>query len=182
MTMQQAITGTPKQFRLPLWKRMTLVTALLLSGGPITVLVSTQAAYASPTSPPQQTQGKPKVIYLTDIVITCTPGKGGKGGKSTGKSSGAAGGNGGSCTVNIPIEVTLTENNIVLSAKTVANANNVTNAKVVKHANTVSRPNTTPSTNNAPSTSNASSANTVPGTNMLPGANMLPGTNIVVKP
>ena len=133
MQKQQVITETPKQLRLPLWKRLTLVTALLLSGGPLTVIASTQAAYASPTGPQQHTKSKPKEESITTIVIKCIPGKGGNGGKATKKSSGAVGGRGGDCIVTIPIKVLLTEKNNVKHAKTVVNASTVVHANTVSH-------------------------------------------------
>src|SRR5438105_11363194 len=112
MIKQKAITVDPKRLQLPLWKRLMLVTTLLLSGGPLTVMVSTQAAYASPTSSHQHTPSKQKEKKgesLINLVIICEPGNGGKGGKSTQKSSGAVGGKGGDCIVTIPIKLLLTE-------------------------------------------------------------------------
>jgi hypothetical protein len=138
MQKQQAITETPKQLRLPLWKRLTLVTALLLSGGPLTVIASTQAAYASPTSSHQHTDNKPKEQSVTNIIIKCIPGKGGKGGEATKKSSGAVGGRGGDCVVTIPIKVLVTEKTNVQRANNVKLANNVVSAGTVVKANTVS--------------------------------------------
>ena len=133
MKKQQAITETPKQFRLPLWKRLTLVTALFLSGGPLTVIASTQAAYASPANTHQHTKSKPKEESITTIVIKCIPGKGGNGGKADKKSSGAVGGKGGDCIVTIPIKVLLTEKTNVQHAKTVVNAGTVVHANAVSH-------------------------------------------------
>lgn len=137
MIKPQAITGTPKRLQLPLRKRLMLVTALLLSGGPLTVMASTQAAYASPASPHQPSShskpNKPKEKDVVNIVITCKPGTGGKGGKATEKSGGANGGGGGNCTVTIPIKVFVTEkNNLILTAKhKVKLVNNEVNASAV---------------------------------------------------
>jgi hypothetical protein len=118
MIKQQAITGTPKQLQFPWWKRLMLVTALLLSGGPLTVMASTQAAHASPTSQHQHTHSKPKEQDVITIVITCNPGNGGNGVKSIKKSKGAEGGRGGDCVVTIPIKVLLTvKNNMTLTGK-----------------------------------------------------------------
>jgi hypothetical protein len=136
MIKQQTITGDPKQLHLPLWKRLTLVTAILLSGGPLTVIASTQAAYANPSSPHQHTPSKQKEkkeVSLVNIVVTCKPGNGGKGGKATQKSSGAAGGGGGDCIVTIPIKLLLTEKNNVQHANAVVNAGTVIHASTVLH-------------------------------------------------
>src|SRR5579864_5171870 len=133
MIKQQATTETLKQLQFPLWKRMTLVTALLLSAGPLTVMALTQPAYASASSPHKHTPKQPVEQNVVNIVITCSPGKGGNGGKAIEKSTGAVGGNGGNCTVTIPIKVLLTQKNNIEHANTVVGAGTVIHASAVLH-------------------------------------------------
>jgi hypothetical protein len=60
--------------RLPLWGRLILVTAMLLSEGSLADISFSRVAHAD-----------------------CIAGNGGNGGKATGRSSGAGGGTGGDC-------------------------------------------------------------------------------------
>ena len=113
MLKQQVMTGSQTYNQLPLWKRMTLVTALFFSGGSLAVLPPSQAAYAHSNrsnthhsiKQEHSTQTRNKSIKL---LILCQAGNGGKGGLTTRKSSGAEGGSGGNCNITVPITLFLT--------------------------------------------------------------------------
>ncbi len=100
-----------KYNQLSLWKRMTLVTAILFSGGSLATLVPSQAAYAhsnrSNTSHHAGHKGRREV---TKLLVVCKAGNGGKGGSATRKSNGAMGGAGGNCIINVPIFLTIQNN------------------------------------------------------------------------
>ena len=76
MMKQQTVTSSQNHFQLPVWKRLILVTAILLSGETLAIITSNQAAYAN---------------------NGCNGGNGGPGGTANNGSSGADGGNGGDC-------------------------------------------------------------------------------------
>ncbi len=108
------IQKTPKVQKynqLSLWKRMTLVTALLFSGGSLATLVPGQAAYAHSSRPHTSHdtghKGRREAIKL---LFICKAGKGGKGGSATRKGSGAMGGPGGNCIINVPIFLMIQHN------------------------------------------------------------------------
>jgi hypothetical protein len=82
MVKQQAMAGMLKRVRLPLWKRLLLVTAILLSGESLVAVASSQAAHAS------------SVTY-----IICKAGDGGDGGLSIHTIDGGRGGTGGDCLI-----------------------------------------------------------------------------------
>ena len=83
MVKQQVTVGISKHIRLPLWKRLVLVTTLLLSGEPLVAIVSSQAAHAD------------GIVY-----ITCYAGNGGNGGIANNTNDGGRGGNGGDCLIH----------------------------------------------------------------------------------
>ena len=107
MLKQQAMTGSQKYNQLALWKRMTLVTAMLFSGGPLAVLAPSQAAYASSHKPNTHHHIKHKRLNIregsetTKLFIICITGNAGQGGSATQESSGANGGSGGNCFINV---------------------------------------------------------------------------------
>ena len=84
MRKQQVMAAVSKHVRLPLWKRLMLITALLLSGESLAAVVSSQAAHAS-----------------TITYIVCNAGDGGPGGVSSHSTDGGRGGNGGDCLISI---------------------------------------------------------------------------------
>ena len=122
--MKQPIqTERPKHAHLPLWKRCTLITTLLLTGGPLIAMASSQAAYADTandipyqtiTIPSGTTQhlvlrfpswkknGKPKMNILRITVVCKDGGLSGTAGIALFDSTGAAAGTPGSCTLTIP--------------------------------------------------------------------------------
>ena len=107
------MTGSYKYNQIPLWKRMTLVTAMLFSGGSTAALVPSQAAYANSNRPHTHHQTRQGHSTRTrsgsiKLLIICKTGNGGKGGSAISKSSGATGGSGGNCIINVPINVFLT--------------------------------------------------------------------------
>lgn len=83
MVKQQVMAGISKHIRIPLWKRLMLVTTLLLSGEPLVAIVSSQAAHAN------------GVAY-----IVCYAGNGGDGGVASHTTDGGRGGNGGDCLIH----------------------------------------------------------------------------------
>ena len=83
MVRQQVMAGIPGQLRLPLWKRLMLVAALLLTGESLVAIGSSQAAHAS------------SVTY-----IVCNAGDGGDGGVANRTTDGGRGGNGGDCIIH----------------------------------------------------------------------------------
>jgi len=112
MLHQQAMTGRQKHIQLALWKRITLVTAMLFSGGALVRLTPGQAAYAhsnrASTHHYAGHKGRSTRTESIKLLIICKAGNGGKGGSATRKSSGATGGPGGNCMVTVPIKVFLT--------------------------------------------------------------------------
>jgi len=111
MPKQREAKGSQKYNQLPLWKRMTLLTAILSSGGSLATLVPSQATYAhsskSNTVHPTEHSRHKTPKESVKLLVVCKAGHGGKGGSATRKSSGAAGGAGGNCVVNVPINVFL---------------------------------------------------------------------------
>jgi hypothetical protein len=111
MPSQKKTPKIQKYKQLSLWKRMTLVTTILFSGGSFATLVPSQAAYAhsnrSNTSHHTGHKGRKESIKL---LVVCKAGNGGKGGSATRKSNGAAGGAGGNCIINVPISLTIQNN------------------------------------------------------------------------
>jgi hypothetical protein len=111
MLQQQKIIASQK-YHLPAWQRMTLVTALLFSGGSLATLVPSQAVYAhnnrSHAHHHTKHEGSNAHTDPVKVLIVCKTGNGGKGGSATEKSSGATGGAGGNCIINVPIKVFLT--------------------------------------------------------------------------
>jgi hypothetical protein len=83
MVKQEVMAGIPKRLGLPLWKRLILVTALLLSGESLVAIGSSHPAHAN------------GVIY-----IVCRAGDGGHGGVASHINDGARGGNGGDCVIH----------------------------------------------------------------------------------
>lgn len=100
-----------KYNQLSLWKRMTLVTAILFSGGSLAILVPSQAAYAHSNrqNTSHHTRHKERKESIK-LLFICKAGNGGKGGSATKKSSGAAGGAGGNCIINVPVFLTIQNN------------------------------------------------------------------------
>ena len=82
MVEQQVMAAVLKYVRFPLWRRLMLITALLLPGESLVAVVSGQAVHAS------------DVTY-----IVCHAGNGGQGGVSTHSTDGGRGGNGGDCLI-----------------------------------------------------------------------------------
>ena len=78
---QQAMTGCQKHIQLSSWKRLILITGMLLSSELLTMLAPSQAAYAWPQT-----------------VFICRAGHGGNGGFANNRSAGASGAPGGGCT------------------------------------------------------------------------------------
>ncbi len=105
---QQATTDNRKCAQIPWWKRLSLVTAMLLSAGSFTVIGPSQAIYANASRPNTSHHISEKVHETIKLLVVCKAGNGGKGGSAMQKSNGAAGGPGGNCIVNIPIKVFLT--------------------------------------------------------------------------
>ncbi len=105
-------TGDQKHNQLPLWRRMTVVTAILFSGGSLATLVPSQAVYAhsNRSNTSHHTRDKERKENI-NLLIICKAGNGGKGGSATKKSNGATGGAGGSCNINLPISIFLTNQN-----------------------------------------------------------------------
>jgi hypothetical protein len=128
---QPILTDRSKYVHLPLWKRCTLVTTLLLTGGPLLAMATSQAAYAHtphPTVPPNQTSlptqtitipagttehivmrfpswqknGRPKMNILRITTVCKDGGESGIAGTALFNSTGAAAGTPGSCTLTIP--------------------------------------------------------------------------------
>jgi hypothetical protein len=83
MVKQKMMEGISTHVRLPLWKRLMLVTALLLSGEALVASASSQAAHAN------------GVTY-----VMCVAGDGGDGGWATHAIDSGRGGNGGDCFIN----------------------------------------------------------------------------------
>jgi hypothetical protein len=112
MLQQQAMRGSQKFVQLALWKRMILVTAMLLPGGSLAMLVPSQSVYAHSTKPSMHHhtghKGSSTRTENIKLLIVCKTGNGGKGGSATRKSDGANGGSGGNCIINVPIKVFLT--------------------------------------------------------------------------
>ena len=115
MLKQQETTGDQKYNQLPLWKRMTVVTAILFSGGSLVTLVPNQVTYAHSSRSDafhHHKHDRNKTQRETvNLFITCKSGNGGKGGLAKRKSNGASGGAGGSCNINIPIDIFLEKQN-----------------------------------------------------------------------
>ncbi len=92
MLKQQVMTASQKYAQLPLWKRMTLVTAILFSGSSLATFVSSQAAYASSNKPNTYNhtghKGQSTRTESTKLLIVCKTGNGGKGGSASRKSNG----------------------------------------------------------------------------------------------
>ena len=110
--MQQEMTDSKKNFQIPSWQRISLVTATLLSGGLLTSLASSQV-YASSNHLHThhhhvRYRGYSTPTNVIEMLIICEAGNGGKGGVATENSSGAGGGPGGGCVITIPITVALT--------------------------------------------------------------------------
>ena len=123
--MKQPIqTERPKHAHLPLWKRCTLITTLLLTGGPLIAMASSQAAYADTSNDiPYQTitippgprsisycaflswkkNGKPKMNILRITVVCKDGGLSGTAGIALFDSTGAAAGTPGSCNYRYPL-------------------------------------------------------------------------------
>ena len=112
MLKQQGATANQKSNQLPLWKRMTVVTAILFSGGSLATLVPGQAVYAhnNRSNTSHHIRGKERKENI-NLIIRCKAGNGGKGGLSTKKSNGAAGGAGGNCNITIPLNIFLAKQN-----------------------------------------------------------------------
>jgi hypothetical protein len=91
MIRQKLMEGTSKHVRLPLWKRLLLVTALLLSGETLVATASSQAAHANDVTHAHANG----VTY-----IMCRAGDGGHGGTSMFTTDGGRGGTGGDCLIN----------------------------------------------------------------------------------
>jgi hypothetical protein len=91
MVKQKVMAGTSMHVRLPLWKRLLLVTALLLSGETLVTTASSQAAHANSVTHTHANG----VTY-----IMCRAGDGGHGGVATFTTDGGRGGNGGDCLIN----------------------------------------------------------------------------------
>jgi len=112
MLKQQMMTCSQKYTQLPLWKRMTLVTAILFSGSSLAALVPSQAAFAHSSKPNTSHhtghKGQSTRTKTIKLLIVCKAGNGGRGGSATKKSNGASGGSGGSCIVSIPIKQVVT--------------------------------------------------------------------------
>lgn len=112
MLMQQEMTARIKNFQIPLWQRLSLVTATLLSGGSLAALAPSQMAYAhrsrSHTRSHARDIGYSTPTNVIEMLIICEAGNGGTGGSATENSSGAGGGPGGGCAITIPISVALT--------------------------------------------------------------------------
>jgi len=112
MLKQQVMTASQKYAQLPLWKRTTLVTAILFSGSSFATFIPSQAAYASSNKSNTYNhtghKGQSTRTESTKLLIVCKTGNGGKGGSASRKSNGANGGTGGNCIVNVPIKVFLT--------------------------------------------------------------------------
>lgn len=112
MLKQRKTAESHKYNRFPLWKQMALVIAILFSGGALTTLVPSQAAYAhsNRSNIHHHTGHKGRNIRKESIklLIVCQAGNGGQGGAAMKKSSGANGGAGGSCNITVPIKVFLT--------------------------------------------------------------------------
>ena len=109
MRKQQEATGGQQYSQFPLSKRVTLITALLCSGGLLTTLVPSQATYAHSSSPSASHHTTHKEYgESVKLLVVCKAGNGGKGGSATRSSSGAAGGAGGNCIITIPPNVILT--------------------------------------------------------------------------
>ena len=104
---------------LSLRKRFTLVTALLLAGGPLIAMTSSQAAYAYTRNldisipagttrhlqfrfPIWQKNGQLKFTIL-NLTVVCNGGDSGTAGTALFDSTGATAGTAGSCTLTIPI-------------------------------------------------------------------------------
>lgn len=83
MLKQQVMAAVSRHVRLPLWRRLMLITALLLPGEALVAVISIQAAHAS------------NIMY-----IVCYGGNGGVGGVAfSTNGDGARGGNGGDCLI-----------------------------------------------------------------------------------
>jgi hypothetical protein len=113
MLKQKETARIQKYNQLSLCKRMTLVTAMLLSGGSLATLVPSQAAYAHSNKPNTHHytgghKGHSTPTASPKLLIVCQSGNGGQGGSATKKSSGASGGPGGNCMITVPINVFLT--------------------------------------------------------------------------
>jgi hypothetical protein len=112
MLKQQKTTDSKKNFQIPSWQRISLVTATLLSGGSLTALAPSQVAYAS--SSHSHTHYHVRHIRyristnVINTLIVCETGNGGQGGSATENSGGASGGPGGDCIITLPISVSLT--------------------------------------------------------------------------
>lgn len=106
------MTGSQKYAQLPLWKRMTLVTAILFSGSSLAALAPSQVAFARSGKPNTSHHGGHKGqstrTKSIKLIIICKTGNGGKGGSAMKKSSGANGGSGGNCIVSVPITQVVT--------------------------------------------------------------------------
>ena len=112
--LQQQETASGQKY-LSLWQRVTLITAMLISGGSVVSLAPSQAVYAHNHSShmrstyhqrekQKERNTQKKTIQL---LIVCKAGHGGKGGYATKRSNGAYGGAGGNCVINVPITVSL---------------------------------------------------------------------------
>jgi hypothetical protein len=124
------MTHHSKRTHIPVWKQLTLATAIFLSTGPFLAITSGQAAYAKVghqqghhQSGHQQGHhqsghhkdqnivkkaeltGNQKRFNLLNVLVVCTAGDSGDGGKALYGSSGANGGNGGNCNITIPINI-----------------------------------------------------------------------------
>jgi hypothetical protein len=112
MRKKQSMIGSQKSFQMPSWKRVTLVAAMLFSGGSLAGFVPSQVAYAHSNGPTTHHHSGYKErstqTRSLKLLIVCKAGNGGKGGSATRKSSGATGGSGGNCIITVPIKVFLT--------------------------------------------------------------------------
>ena len=83
MVTQQVTARILKHVRLPFWKRLMLLTTLLLSAEPLATIVSGQSVHTN-----------------SFTYIACSAGPGGEGGVASHGSSGGTGGSGGDCVIH----------------------------------------------------------------------------------
>src|SRR5215475_5782226 len=106
MLKQQIMAAVSKHVRLPLGKRLMLITALLLPGESLVAVVFSQDAYASVAVGPGQVAasiaGVPgQAVHVNNVTfIACHAGDGGPGGISSHSTDGGRGGNGGDCLIH----------------------------------------------------------------------------------